>query len=164
MRKWFLLSVVLAVAVLAASSLVVAQTTDPFVGTWKLNVAKSTFRPGPAAAKEETIVVREVDADMLELVSSGTRTDGSPIAARYTWPRQGGVRSYSQGSPAEGVTVVDTSWIQNQDAYTISLQNGRQTALTHWVISKDGKTLAGTTTRVDVKGTASETHSLWEKQ
>ena len=25
-----------------------AQTPDPLVGTWKLDVAKSTYKPGPA--------------------------------------------------------------------------------------------------------------------
>ena len=32
---------------MAAEGLVIAQS-DPFVGTWKLNLAKSKFNPGPA--------------------------------------------------------------------------------------------------------------------
>ena len=33
-----------------------AQTADPMVGTWKVDVAKSTFKPGPAP-KSATIVM-----------------------------------------------------------------------------------------------------------
>ena len=33
-----------------------AQTKDPVVGTWKLDVAKSSYKPGPAP-KSATVVV-----------------------------------------------------------------------------------------------------------
>ena len=36
-----------ALAALLSSNQAVAQTADNFLGTWKLNVAKSTFNPGP---------------------------------------------------------------------------------------------------------------------
>src|ERR1700758_2522244 len=44
------------VVVLALSALVVAQT-DPFLGTWKLNVNKSKFVPGPPRKSETRFVV-----------------------------------------------------------------------------------------------------------
>jgi hypothetical protein len=141
----------------------VAMAADPMLGTWTLNVAKSTFAPGAATPKEATAVFRELDANTFECVATGTRTDGSQIAARYTWPIPGGVRRYSQGAAAEGLSIVEIG-IDAQLAYTIALQDGRQLRVTHWVISKDGKTMAGTTTGVDAKGAPQNTHILWEKQ
>jgi hypothetical protein len=44
------------IAVLVIVSAAGAQTTDPVVGTWKLDVAKSTYKPGPAP-KSTTVVV-----------------------------------------------------------------------------------------------------------
>jgi hypothetical protein len=41
-------SIVVVAAVLAASGWTVAQSKDPFVGTWTLNAAKSKYTPGPA--------------------------------------------------------------------------------------------------------------------
>ncbi len=40
-------TMVLSAAVLAGALSATAQS-DPFVGTWRLNVAKSTYSPGPA--------------------------------------------------------------------------------------------------------------------
>ena len=152
-----------AVVVFTLALATAAMAADPMVGTWKLNVAKSTFRPGQATPKEQTLVVRALDADTLELVGTGTRTDGSAMSGRYTWPMSGGVRRYSQGARAEGVSIVEIS-IDAQLAYTIALQDGRQLRVTHWVFSKDGKTMAGTTTGVDAKGAPVNTHSFWETQ
>lgn len=47
------LIVALSVAVLFLSGIVLAQTS-PLVGTWKVNLAKSKFSPGPAP-NEQTL-------------------------------------------------------------------------------------------------------------
>ena len=39
-------SIVLATGVLMVAVMGTAQTKDPFVGTWRLNIAKSTYSPG----------------------------------------------------------------------------------------------------------------------
>ena len=41
-------TLVLGAGVLAVAALATAQAKDPFVGTWKLNLAKSKYSPGPA--------------------------------------------------------------------------------------------------------------------
>ena len=48
----------IAVAALSALALSVAAgaQTDPIVGTWKLDVAKSTYKPGPPP-KSATVVI-----------------------------------------------------------------------------------------------------------
>ena len=43
------LTAVLAVGLLALSMLATAQSKDPFVGSWRLNPAKSRVQSGPAA-------------------------------------------------------------------------------------------------------------------
>ena len=45
-----------AVCAVALSVSSTAQAPDPFVGTWKLDVAKSTYKPGPAP-KSLTVVI-----------------------------------------------------------------------------------------------------------
>ena len=56
---------------------------DPFVGTWELNVAKSEFPSallealGIAKPEQETIVIRELNGDELEILVTGTHMDGS---------------------------------------------------------------------------------------
>ena len=48
MLKFARVTMVFAAGMLAAAVLATAQTKDPFVGTWTLNVAKSKYDPGPA--------------------------------------------------------------------------------------------------------------------
>jgi len=40
--------------VVVASSVALSQTTNPFIGTWKLNVEKSKFDPGSAVRGSTT--------------------------------------------------------------------------------------------------------------
>ena len=61
-RSWLLTAVGILVAALLTSGLVLAQT-DPFIGTWKLNVAKSKFGPG-AERKSETRIVESSPTGM----------------------------------------------------------------------------------------------------
>jgi len=44
--KTLLVGTVLAVGGIAVAS--AASAKDPIIGTWQMNVAKSTFKPGPA--------------------------------------------------------------------------------------------------------------------
>ena len=41
-------TMILAAAVFAVGVLASAQSKDPFVGSWRMNVAKSKYSPGPA--------------------------------------------------------------------------------------------------------------------
>ena len=51
-------------AVLAlCSAAVFTQTSDPFTGTWKLNVAKSTMISPQTASKSETVTYRHVNGE-----------------------------------------------------------------------------------------------------
>jgi len=56
-------------AVLPAS--LPAQNTDPINGTWKLNLAKSKFNPGPAPQSETRRY--EVSGDDFKLTTDGIR-------------------------------------------------------------------------------------------
>jgi hypothetical protein len=57
------------------------QAADPFVGTWKLNVAKS--KPAPAqpgmSVKEQTIVIQET-GERYETTVKGTLENGAAMS------------------------------------------------------------------------------------
>ena len=139
---------------------------DPLIGTWKLSVAKSKFSPvllalnQETAPKESTIVIRDLDADQIEIIESGTRTDGSAISMKGTQPKQGGT---VQSNLSEGLAFIHTVINENDRIGTI-LQNGRQVQVIHWVVSKDGKTLASTRRSLDAQGKPAEHLAVYEKQ
>jgi len=140
---------------------------NPFIGTWKLNVAKSKFSQAylalqkVAAPKEEMIVFREA-GDQLELTATGTRTDGSPISSKSTRPAQGGAIKYQQGGP-EGVTTILTV-LEPGNSYTTSMRDGKQFQVGHAVISKDGKALTVTYKGTDPQGKPFEQVIVFDKQ
>src|SRR5947209_20192866 len=55
-----------------------AQTTNPFVGKWQLNVAKSKFSPGPGP-KSETVTVEQSKTTV-----EGTDPNGQPFKWSFT--------------------------------------------------------------------------------
>src|SRR3954471_12837002 len=59
-----------------------AQSADPAVGVWKLNVAKSSFRPGPAP-KEITVTI-EAAGPGRKVTVDGVAGDGSPLKWGYS--------------------------------------------------------------------------------
>jgi len=64
----------------ATSSRLLAQS--PSVGTWKLNVAKSKYIPGPAP-KNMTRTV-ESAGDKVKYTFQGVAADGSPVSYSFT--------------------------------------------------------------------------------
>jgi len=67
---------------LFASSVVLAQQESPFIGTWKLNLAKSKFT-GRQPAKSETRT-EVAQGDGFKVTYKGIAADGSPISYSYT--------------------------------------------------------------------------------
>ena len=66
------------VFVLAAGSVLLAQS-NPFVGTWKLNLASSKYNPGPAPQSQ----TRTWDASGMVMVN-GVGATGKPLSYGYS--------------------------------------------------------------------------------
>ena len=77
--KRFLLSFVVFTAL--ATSPLMAQT-NPFIGTWKLNVAKSKFEPGPAPKSQTRKVVTEGEGAKYSF--EGISPDGTAFSYSFT--------------------------------------------------------------------------------
>ena len=67
-------SIVVALAVCLVTAAVCMAADDPFLGTWKLNEAKSKIGNGP----KNTTVVYEAAGDSVKITTDGTDAKGSP--------------------------------------------------------------------------------------
>jgi len=67
----------LLIAVTALAMGLVLVAADSNVGTWKLNLSKSKFDPGPAP-KGETLKIEAVGADGIKFAADGTDAAGKP--------------------------------------------------------------------------------------
>ena len=150
----------LAVGVFLVAALAGAQSKDPFVGSWKLNVEKSTYSPGPAP--KGTTSVYEVAGK------------GYKISVK-TEPASGPVQEWSYTSDFDGKDApvsgahpnADTISAKRIDAHTLELVNkkgGKITTTQKNVVAADGKTRTVTTMGNDATGRTVSSVAVFEKQ
>src|SRR5439155_10622788 len=124
-----------------------SQATDPIVGTWVLNIAKSRYAPGPAPKSEtRTYVVAGPD---IKATSKGTDSDGKPTTAEWT------VNYDGRDRPQTGNPDADTLSLKRIDAHTTEFMQkkaGKVVITGTRTISKDGKTMTITTKGTNAKG------------
>jgi hypothetical protein len=158
MRKWLLVPVVV-VAALATSNLVVAQTTDPMVGTWKQNIAKSTFNPGPPL-KSRTVKF-EVAQKGLKVTNDTVDAQGKSTHAESVLTLDG-KESPNPNAPQPNTTIVSKRIGGGYE--TVTRVNGKVTITVRAVVSPDGKTRTMTATGTNVQGQAVHSVSVYDRQ
>lgn len=136
-----------------------SQTTDPIVGTWVLNVAKSKYAPGPAPKSEtRTYVVAGPD---IKATSKGIDRDGKPTTAEWT------VNYDGKDRPQTGNPDADTLSLKRIDAYTTEFtqkKGGKAVITGTRTISKDGKTMTITTKGTNAKGQTIDDVEVFDKE
>jgi hypothetical protein len=133
---------------------------DPFVGTFKLNLAESKL-PSPLP-KELTFVVAYQGDDYL-VTGTGTDAAGKPISIKYTFPKKGGPLAYTEDGPPSGTAET----VKKTDDYTLDFtttRDGKVTATMHVVVTKDGKTVTGTTKGTDAQGKPVDRVEVYDRQ
>ena len=147
------------IAALIAGSTAIAQTTEPVVGTWKLDVAKSTYKPGPAP-KSSTLTI-EPAGKGLKVAVDAVNADGSPLKWGFTTMRDG-----KEEAPVTGNLMFDvvTSTRASATAGTnVYKKAGKVVMTTKAAISADGKTMTLTSTGTDAKGQAMHNVAIYTK-
>ena len=150
--------VVTAVCAVASSVSSRAQAPDPFVGTWKLDVAKSTYKPGPAP-KSLTVVI-EPAGKGLKIAADGVAGDGTPIKLGYTSMRDG------KDVPTTGSPMYDTAAITQISPTDVNIdykKGGKLAMNAKAAVAKDGKTMTVTYTGTDPKGQAFTNVAVYAK-
>jgi hypothetical protein len=122
------------VILLAAGSVLLAQS-NPFVGTWKLNLASSKFNPGPPPQSQ----TRTWDASGMVMVD-GIGATGKPSSYGYS------VKGDGKESPVTGAIPNHADMISTKkiDANTYEAKftkAGKQIETTTYKVSNGGKTL-----------------------
>jgi hypothetical protein len=146
----------LAILVLGALSL----AADMNVGTWKLNVAKSKFSPGPAY-KSQTLKIEAWGDDGVTYVADGV--DGTGKTMHWEFQAKYDGKDY----PFKGNPDADTIMYKRIDPYTvdgITKLKGKPSTTTRVVVSKDGKTRTLNQTGTNAQGQAINNVLVFEKQ
>jgi hypothetical protein len=144
-------------AVALSSSTVLAA--ENWLGSWKLNVAKSKDSPGPGP-KSETLKF-EATPEGIKLTTDGVAADGKAIHSGYVSKFDG------KDVPWEGNPEADLASPKKIDDnnYENTWKRGGKAAIVAKVsVSKDGKTLTVTQTGTNAKGQAVNNVDVFDKQ
>ncbi len=132
-----------------------AQVDPVWFGTWKLNLARSTYSPGPAPFRRATRRI-ERSGSRIKITDDQVRTRGGVTHLEWTGTFDG------MDYPVQGVELVLTNAYRRVDDRTYELIqkiDGEVAATARLVMSADGRTI----TTVNSSRTASAT-TLYDKQ
>jgi hypothetical protein len=131
---------------------------DPYVGTWKMNLAKTKYKAG-TEPKEQTITITEAGSDMTVAVA-GTAADGSKIALSYTIPATGGPGKI-QSSAYDGIS---SKRIGPSEREVMYMKGGKTVYTAHSKVSADGNSITVHSKGVNALGQTVDATAFYDKQ
>ena len=150
--------------VVFAVSVLLWAAGDPLNGTWKTNVAKSKYSPGPPPGGFSILKFEisgdEEKYDSQQFDGQGKITGHVQYIAKYDG------KDYPQERLA-GNSTVDTVVIKRIDAYTserVEKSGGKVVSTLRRVVSKDGKSFTTTRKGTNAQGQPVNNVVVYEKQ
>lgn len=126
-------------AVLSVTSIALAagHRSDPVVGTWKLNAARSKFISGPTLRSDQRIYEESSDGRMKVTLRSITG-DGKETTLTRTFRQDG--KDYPVND-SSGVDSISETRVDDLTATYVEKKAGKAMLTGRRVLSKDGKIL-----------------------
>ncbi len=155
-------SVVIAATILFLLAVAtVAWAADPFVGTWKLNLEKSKYSPGPPP-KSATLKI-EAQKNGLKYVTDGVNAQGNPTHAEFAFIYDGKDYPLKATSAPLDLTIA-VKKINTNTHNTVLKQAGKEMSTGREVVSKDGKTMTRTNKGKNAQGQEFNNTVVFDKQ
>ena len=148
MEKYRAKLLVLVVVVCVAALTITVFAVDNFSGTWKLNLQKSLYSPGPPPRSLTSRV--EVMGDTINFTFDGYDANGASIV-----PEELSIKLDGKDYPIADDPTRDTVAMKKIDDYTMEETNkkgGKVTTIIRTVYDKDGKSRTATTTGTNADG------------
>jgi hypothetical protein len=139
---------------------IVVAAENAFLGTWKVNTAKSQFTPGPGP-KTMTVTFAQ-DGEQIKRTAEGVNAEGKPISNQSSikWDGQDHPVSNPDGAPM----TVAVKMLNERTVQYIVKTDGKVTITGRAVLSKDGKTSTSTEKGTNAKGEKVKNVILTERQ
>jgi len=160
MRKSVVLYLVAALMIvgIAMTSRSARAADDPMSGTWKVNLGKSKFDPGPAP-KSLTATIK-VENDTETFVSEGVDAEGNATHAMFT-AKFGGPDAPVTGIPY--ADMVSLKRVRPNHIVATMKKGGKVTMTVHVVVAEDGKSRRLTYEGKNEKGKAVHDEVVYDR-
>jgi hypothetical protein len=158
MKASFVVAVPLALVLGLVAATSSAQP-DPRIGTWKVNLAKSKYDPGPAPKSDMRTF--EADGDGVKATVKQVPATGEATTVTYSAKYDG--KDY----PVAGSQAFDTIVVMRINASTIDTtlkKNGKVVQTNQTVVSKDGKVMTQTAKGTNASGQPIKNVLVFDKQ
>ena len=135
------------------------MAADLVVGTWKLNISKSKFSPGPPP-QSATVTYAE-SGDGIKRTGQAVNAEGNKTSFEYTAQNDG--KDYSiTGNP--NADTISLKRVNDRTVEGTLKKDGKVVTTTRRVVSSDGKTMTLTITGTNVQGQKVKNVQVFEKQ
>jgi hypothetical protein len=137
-----------------------ANTADPVVGTWVINLAKSKYSSPDRVPKSQTRTYTQ-SADGTSLSIQTVTADGASTTQQSTFRYDGKPYAFT------GSSLYDSLTLKQVDTHTVKStqwKDGKETGETTRVLSADGKAMSVTTTGKDAKGMPYRDESVYDRK
>jgi hypothetical protein len=142
-----------------AAPLATQAASDPFLGTWKLNLAKSTFTPGPPPKAKTLIYSATAQGILIDEIE--VEPTGETLTFKIPYARNG------KPTPQNASPAYDMLSVTQPDAHTAVwkvMRKGQVIGSARTTVSPDGRTLTMVSSiKPDATSTRSQ-HSVFDKQ
>ena len=150
-------SVVLSVMLFFVAA-AVCLASNPFIGTWKLNEAKSKISPG---SPKNTTVVYEVAGDQIKITVDGVDGEGKPTHNEWTGKFDGKCYAVT-GDPTSDKRCYK---VINSRTLRLTGKMGSKLSLSGTIaVSANGKVRTVTTSGTDAKGKKFKNTYVYDKE
>jgi hypothetical protein len=151
----------LSAALILASSAAPAQQSSMnlWTGTWKQNIAKSSYSPGPPPQTEQ-IVRLDIVNGLLQVTESGSDAQGRPTRNVYVVNFDGGEHTVDA---AQGLTR-SYRWVGERKFEAVNRVKRDETTMMEFALAADRKTYTVTITGITAQGQLVHHIVLYEKQ
>jgi hypothetical protein len=159
MRKLLIAAVLAIAAAAGGASNATAADSDPVVGTWQLNVSKSTFTAGQAVKSQTRTYSQSGGTITLDMKTVGS--DGKESTTHTSYEFNG------KDAPVTGNPDYDTLLPKKVDSHTAHFtlkKGGKVVGTTSRMVSKDGATLTSKTKITTATGEKSENVLVFDKK
>jgi len=154
--------VVLAFVVSTALSGLLLAQDNPFVGTWKLNTAKSKFEPGPGP-KSLTRTI-EAQGSGAKYSFEGVAADGSSYAYSFSTNYDGMDSPITGTGTPGGADTIALKRVSSRKTEGTLKKGGKEISKVVAEVSKDGKVATVKSKGKTPDGKESSSDSVYDKQ
>ena len=162
MERRFLPGLLLLAAVLALSVPAAAQAQDTWIGTWKLNLAKSKYDPANLAPRSQVIKQEAVAGGGMKATVDVVDAQGKSLH-QENMTMFDGKPSDIKGAPDANTTRVYKRIDSRTYEYVQSV-SGKLTVTSRTAVAADGKTRTVTTTGKNAQGQTVNNVAAFDRQ